>query len=80
MPNAPRKKCENCHSLNHLTYACKKIDVCVSKEPELFYDPSVPLRRRDYPFCVNIDCMQCKIYVISSYFNLRRKFIYGCIS
>lgn len=72
VPNAPRKRCERCRSSYHLTYACKKTNDYVSEEPELFYDPFVPLNHSDYPFCSNLDYKPCKMNVITSCFNLRR--------
>lgn len=80
VPNAPRKRCEKCHSSNHITYVCKNTDVCGNKEPKLFYDPYVPLKHWGNPFCDNLDCMPCKMNVITGSFNLRRKFLYNCIS
>ena len=33
-----------------------------------------------YPFCDNFDCMPCKMNVIASCFNMKTKFVKGCIS
>lgn len=51
VPNAPRKNCEKCHSSNILLM---HTDDYVSKEPELFYYPSVPVKHWDNPFILTL--------------------------
>ena len=40
----------------------------------------IPLLEKAYPFCDNFDCMPCKMNVIASLFNMKSKFVEGCIS
>ena len=40
----------------------------------------IPLLDKAHPFCDNFDYMSCKMNVISSCFNTKRKFIEVCIS
>ena len=40
----------------------------------------IPFLDKAYPFYDNFDCMPCKINVIPSYFNMKSKFVKGCIS
>ena len=40
----------------------------------------IPLLDKAYPFCDNFDCMPCNMNMIASCFNMKTKFIEGCIS
>ena len=78
MKNAPRKICMNCGSSNHLTHMCKKPKNKDKNEFKLGHQ--IPLLEKAYPFCDNFDCMPCKMNVIASCFNMKTKFVKGCIS
>ena len=78
MKNAPRKICMNCGSSNHLTHMCMKPK---NKDKNGFkLGHQIPLIDKAYPFCDNFDCMPCKMNVIASCFNMKTKFVKGCIS
>ena len=40
----------------------------------------IPLLEKYYPYCDNFDCMPCKMNGIASCFNMKTKFVKGCIS
>ena len=78
MKNAPRKICMNYGSSNHLTHMCKKPKNNDKNEFKLGHQ--IPLLEKTYPFGDNFDCMPCKMNVIASCFNMKTKFVKGCIS
>ena len=68
----------NCDSSNHLTHMCKKPKNKDKNEFKLGHQ--IPVLEKAYPLCDNFDCMPCKMNVIASYFNMKNKFVKGCIS
>ena len=76
--NASRKICMNCGSSNHLTHMYKKPKNKNKNKFKLGHQ--IPLLEKAYPLCDNFDCMPCKMNVIAICFNMKTKFVKGCIS
>ena len=76
--NAPVKMCLNCGTSNHLTHMSKKPKNKDKNEFKLGH--RIPLLEKSYPICDNFDCMPCNMNVIASCFNMKIKFVEGCIS
>ncbi|KAL8126037.1 hypothetical protein AgCh_013361 [Apium graveolens] len=66
--DAPRKRCENCGSMNHLTHLCKKI---VSNPPEGVCKYNEAKANDPYSFCDKYDCIPCNMKVMKSCHKLR---------
>ncbi|KAL8107376.1 hypothetical protein AgCh_023964 [Apium graveolens] len=66
--DAPRKKYENCGSMNHLTHLCKK---AVSNPPEGVCKYNEAKANDPYSFCDKFDCIPCNMKVIKSCHKLR---------
>ena len=66
--DAPRKRCENCGSMNHLTHLCKKI---VSNPPEGVCKYNEAKANDPYSFCDKFDCIPCNMKVMKSCHKLR---------
>ncbi|KAL8126046.1 hypothetical protein AgCh_013365 [Apium graveolens] len=66
--DAPRKQCQKCGSVNHLTHLCKKVVsnpiVGACKYNEANADDL-------YSFCDKFDCIPCNIKVMTSCYKLR---------
>lgn len=75
--NAPKKVCRKCGSTSHLTHMCKKPKILNN---EFAYGYNTPLTQETYSFCDDFDCMSCKIIKFTSCFNMKSKFVEGCIS
>ncbi|KAL8108306.1 hypothetical protein AgCh_024675 [Apium graveolens] len=61
--DAPRKRCENCGSMNHLTHLCKKT---ISNSPEGVCKYNEAKANDPYSFCDNFDCIPCNMKVMKS--------------
>ncbi|KAL8108912.1 hypothetical protein AgCh_025128 [Apium graveolens] len=66
--DAPRKRCENCGSMNHQTHLCKKI---VSNPPERVCKYNEAKANDPYSFCDKFDCIPCNMKVMKSCHKLR---------
>ncbi|KAL8095602.1 hypothetical protein AgCh_036862 [Apium graveolens] len=66
--DAPRKRCENCGSMNHLTHLCKKT---VSNPPEGVCKYKEAKANNPYSFCDKFDCIPCNMKVMKSCHKLR---------
>ena len=76
--NAHRKICLNYGSSNHLTHMCKKPKNEDMNEFKIGHQ--IPFLEKAYPFCDNFEGIPCKMNVITSCFNIKSKFVEGCIS
>ena len=78
--DAPRKRCENCGSMNHLTHLCKKV---VSRPSEGVCKYNEAKANDPYSFCDKFDCIPCNMKVMKSCHKLRIDLIesnFGSIS
>ncbi|KAL8125360.1 hypothetical protein AgCh_012886 [Apium graveolens] len=66
--NAPRKRCENCGSMNHLTHLFKEI---ISNPPEGVCKYNEAKANDPYSFCDKFDCIPCNMKVMRSCQKLR---------
>ncbi|KAL8107816.1 hypothetical protein AgCh_024284 [Apium graveolens] len=66
--DAPRKKCEKCGSMNHLTHLCKKV---VSKPVERACKYNEADANDPYSFCDKFDCIPYNLKLMKSYHKLR---------
>ncbi|KAL8154895.1 hypothetical protein AgCh_000304 [Apium graveolens] len=65
---APKKRCENCVSINHLTHLCKKT---VSNPPEGVCKYKEAKANDPYSLCDKFDCIPCNMKVMKSCHKLR---------
>ncbi|KAL8132633.1 hypothetical protein AgCh_008205 [Apium graveolens] len=65
---APRKQCQKCGSVNHLTHLCKKV---VSKPVEGACKYNEANANDPYSFCDKFDCIPCNLKVMKSCHKLR---------
>ena len=67
----------NCGSSNHLTHMCK---IPKNKNRDKFkLGHEILLLEKAYTFFDNFDCMSCMMNVIASCFNMKSKFVEGCV-
>jgi hypothetical protein len=71
VPNAPRKQCQKCLSVNHLTHKCSKPEIA---EIDNLSNHSASILSSHDSFCGKPNCMTCYVTVIANCLSLKHKF------
>ncbi|KAK1365156.1 hypothetical protein POM88_040717 [Heracleum sosnowskyi] len=70
VPNVPRKQCQKCLSVNHLTHKCNKQ---VNVEVDNLSNHSASINSSHDSFCGKPNCMTCYVTVIANCLSLKHK-------